>query len=111
MDKELTVEELQNQLLEIQKENEKLKTEKEATDKELIDTKSSLESSRKIAAELWSKQKGGTSPILNPDDTEDKEELTPEKALDLLLDDALKPNLIRMKKIYGDSINDVIVKD
>lgn len=112
MDKiEPTIEELQSQLLELQKENENLKTEKEATDKVLTETKSALDSARKINAELWLKQKGGTSPTSNTDYTDEPEELTPEKALDALLDDAISPNLKRMKSIYGDSINDKIVKE
>lgn len=112
MDKiEPTIEELQTQLLELQKQNETLKTEKEANEKTLTETKSALDSARKINAELWIKQKGGTSPNSNADDTDDSEELTPEKALDGLLDDALTPNLNRMKKIYGDSINTTIVKE
>lgn len=112
MDKiEPTIEELQSQLLELQKQNETLKTEKEANEKTLSETKNALDSARRINAELWIKQKGGTSPTSNTDDTDEPEELTPEKALDELLDDALKPNLTRMKKIYGDSINTSIIKE
>lgn len=109
--KEPTIEELQSQVLELQKQNEQLRTEKEAGEKSLNETKSALDSARKINSELWIKQKGGTSPILNADNTDEPEELTPEKALDGLLDDALTVNLTRMHKIYGDSVNTKIVKE
>lgn len=109
--KEPTIEELQSQVLELQKQNEQLRTEKEAGEKSLSETKSALDSARKINSELWIKQKGGTSPILNADNTDEPEELTPEKALDGLLDDALTVNLTRMHKIYGDSVNTKIVKE
>lgn len=104
-----TLEDLQKQILELQKKNEELTTENKANSEKIEATNKDLENARKINAELWLKQKGGSD---NSQEKENEsEELTPEKALDGLLDDALNPNLDMMKKVYGDRVNTTIVKE
>lgn len=111
MDGQPTIEELQAQILEANKKQEELNTKLEAMEKESSKTKEELANARKINAELWLNQKGGPSPHSNTDNTDDSEELTPEKAMDALLDDALIPNFKRLKGIYGDKINTEIIKE
>lgn len=111
MTQEPTIEELQKQILEANKKSEEIETAFNALKTESEKIKTDLDNARKINAELWLKQKGGTSPNFDNADGDDSEALTPEKALDALLDDAIKPNLDRMKKIYGESINTDIVKE
>lgn len=90
---------------------EEMQTENVANKKNLEDTQKSLDKAREINAILWSKQNGGTSPISNPDNTVEFEELTPEKAMDDLIADAMNPNLKRMRSIYGDTIPDKVIQE
>ena len=106
-----TVEEMQAKILEMQSKIEEIQTENAANKKNLEDTQKSLDKAREINAILWSKQNGGTSPTSDPDNTEDNEELTPEKAMDDLIADAVNPNLKRMRKIYGDTIPDKVIQE
>ena len=55
-----TLEDLQKQILELQKKNEELTTENKANSEKIEATNKDLENARKINAELWLKQKGGS---------------------------------------------------
>ena len=106
-----TVEELQAEIIEMQSKMEQIETENAANKKNLEDTQKSLDKAREINAVLWQKQNGGTLPTPNPDNTEDTEVLTPEKAMSDLIADAMNPNLKRMRSIYGDTIPEKVIQE
>lgn len=111
MSQDKTVEELQKQILDLQTENEKLQTEKNAVEDKYKASETNLNRAREINMQLWKRQEGGTLPTNNPDNTVDTEVLTPEKALDGLISDAMNPNLKRMRAIYGDIIPEKVEQE
>ena len=94
-DKMDTVEELQKKILEMEAENEQLKTEKETMSKELDSTKSSLTQARTLNSQLMNRiPSGHNNPTPEP---EEKHEETREE----FLDSFLEPVVENMRKVYG----------
>lgn len=90
-----TVEELQQKILEMEAENEQLKTEKETMSKELDSTKSSLTQARTLNSQLMNRiPSGHNNPTAEP---EEKHEETREE----FIDSFLEPVVENMRKVYG----------
>ena len=94
-DKMDTVEELQQKILEMEAENEQLKTEKETMSKELDSTKTSLTQARTLNSQLMNRiPSGHNNPTGEP---EEKHEETREE----FIDSFLEPVVENMRKVYG----------
>ena len=94
-DKMDTVEELQQKILEMEAENEQLKTEKETMSKELDSTKSSLTQARTLNSQLMNRiPSGHNNPTPEPE--EERKETREE-----FLDSFLEPVVENMRKVYG----------
>lgn len=94
-DKMDTVEELQQKILEMEAENEQLKTEKETMSKELDSTKTSLTQARTLNSQLMNRiPSGHNNPTPEPEEEhkETREEF---------LDSFLEPVVENMRKVYG----------
>lgn len=81
MSEEVSIEDLQKQLLELQKKQEELTTQLTAKDKELSENKESLAKARDLNADLMSKASAGSQEPA-PDPYAD---MTPEEALEAVL--------------------------
>lgn len=96
---ELTVEDLQKQLLEQQEKIKQLEIEKDNLNKDLDESNKSLDESRKIVNKLWA---SGTSTTGNPfpgNNMGDEQEVeTPEEFIDSFVETAVK----NMKKVFGE---------
>ena len=94
-DKMDTVEELQQKILEMEAENEQLRTEKETMTKELDSTKTSLTQARTLNSQLMNRiPSGHNNPTGEP---EEKHEETREE----FIDSFLEPVVENMRKVYG----------
>lgn len=98
-----TIEELQNQILELQSKYEELSTENTATKEQLESAEKDLKQAREINGKLWLNTKAGMKEE-SPSEPEEPE-LTVAEQTNKLIDECMAPELKHMKQIYGDNIN------
>lgn len=99
-----TIEELQQQILDLQAKNEQLETENHGMKDKLTTTEEDLKKSRDINGKLWNSVSAGIKDDPTPTQTVDAEKST-EELTNELIDECMAPTLKRMKAVYGDMIN------
>lgn len=101
MDSNLTTEELQAKILELQQQNEQLTTQNNAMNAELESTKTSLDQSRKLNTQYYHQM-----TFVNPTPTiPNSPENSPEEhkeTMDEFIDSFLKPAVKQLKQNFGD---------
>lgn len=110
-EKQPTIEELQAQIMQLKKDNEANNAKITTLEEQNTNLTKDLNASRDINGQLW-KSVGTTQGIIGGiGEPTPEPEPTPEEILDTIANEAMIPNLKRMKLMYGDYVNTELINE